>query len=107
MKRMSLLIAVSLCLSFSQASVYKGQKEYMKKCKKCHGNGGKLAETHTTDEWEKLFENKGALLILKHDNNATASKYFHSKRFKKKAKHLLHFFKKYASDSGNVPACSD
>ncbi len=107
MKKIPTILVILLLSQFAYASVYKGQKEYMKKCKKCHGNGGKLAKARTTSEWENLFKNKGLPLIKIHDKNDTAAEYFHSKRFKKKVKHLLQFFKKYASDSGNVPACSD
>jgi len=97
----------SVIFLFSNASVYKGQKEYMKNCKVCHGNGAKVAKAKTAEEWITLFANSGTLIKKLHEKDLKAMKYFNSERFSKKNKHLLDFFKKYASDSGNVPACSD
>lgn len=101
------IISIVLLFSYLNASVYKGQKEYMKKCKKCHGNGAKIAKSKTTDEWIDLFSNNATLLKQLHKKDEKAMKYFNSKRFEKKERYLLQFFKKYASDSGNVPACSN
>ena len=100
-------LLITLFIININASVFKGQKEYMKKCKKCHGNGAKVAKAKTSDEWIELFDNNGLIIKKIHENNEEAKEYFNSARFKKKAKHLLQFLKKYAADSGNVPACSD
>ncbi|WP_281951124.1 cytochrome C [Nitrosophilus kaiyonis] len=100
-------ILISLSFLSLHASVFKGQKEYMKKCKKCHGNGAKVAKAKTSDEWINLFKNNGLLIKKAHNTDEDAMKYFNSKRFEKKSIHLLDFLKKYSSDSGNVPACSD
>ena len=108
MKHLMVAVLAIVCLeSWSDASVYKGQKEYMKQCKKCHGSGTKLSQKFTMDEWRDFFANSGAKLIQIHQKDANASKYFQSERFKKKVKHLRQFFEKFAADSGNVPACSD
>jgi len=106
-KFLILNILFSFFIISIQASVFKGQKEYMKKCKICHGNGAKVAKAKTTDEWIKLFENNGLLIKKAHEKDVDAMKYFNSDRFNKKSKHLLDFLKKYSADSGNVPACSD
>ena len=107
MKKMFVFVIAAL-LGFStlNASVFKGQRAYMKLCKKCHKSGGKLAESHTQSEWEEYFDNDAKLLKEAHKNDAAAMEKLDSKRFKKNLKHLRQFFKKYASDSGNVPACN-
>ena len=107
-KKLTLLsIFISISLININASVFKGQKEYMKKCKKCHGSGAKVAKAKTSDEWINLFKDNALLIKKVHEKDDEAKKYFDSERFKKKSKHLLQFLKKYAADSGNVPACSD
>ncbi|BDY13841.1 hypothetical protein HCR_21530 [Hydrogenimonas cancrithermarum] len=78
----------------------------MKLCKKCHKSGGKLASSHTQTEWEEYFENGGAKLKNIHKNDQLAMKKLNSSKFNKNLKHLRQFFEKYASDSGNVPACN-
>ncbi len=103
----SSIISVFLLGINIHASVYKGQKEYMKKCKVCHSSGAKLSKSKTMDEWIQLFSNNASKLKKIHNKDKKAIKYLNSERFKKKKKHLLDFFKKYAADSGNVPACSD
>ena len=102
-----LFLIFLLFFSVMDASVFKGQREYMKNCKKCHGNGGKVAKSRTSDEWRELFSNNALLIKKLHKKNKKAMQYFNSKEFQKKSSSLLQFFEKYASDSGNVPACSD
>jgi mono/diheme cytochrome c family protein len=89
------------------AAVYKGQREYKKKCKECHKDGLKFAAQYKKRDWKKMFAKKGIKvqdLHLASEDAKSSHKYF-KKKFKKKAKHLRDFFKEYAKDSGNVPAC--
>ncbi len=98
-----------LVLPSLDAAVYKGQMEYVKKCRKCHGEGQKLLASHTTEEWEELMNNKGKALASEHlrtDDAKASWEYFESEKFRDKAKHLRDFMMEYASDSGNVPACN-
>jgi hypothetical protein len=106
---MSVLALTVLGLGSADAAVYKGQKVYVKKCRKCHGGGLEVAAAKKKTTWKKLLENKGEGLAKLHfDNNkAKASwKYFKSSKYKKRAKHLKDFMVEYAKDSGNVPACN-
>lgn len=106
-KGLSLLLTVLALGAFAtsaQADIKKGQKGYLKKCKKCHGNGTKGAAMQTQDEWEELFEDEASLIIEKHEDTK-AAKYFEGKKFKKLAPHLKDFLHHYGSDSGNVPSC--
>ena len=50
----SFVAIIFLTLGLSQAAVYKGQKEYVKKCRKCHNNGQELAASKKMREWKKL-----------------------------------------------------
>ncbi len=87
-----------------QADIKKGQKAYLKQCKKCHGNGTKGSSMKTQDEWTVAFEND-AELFKKWHAGTKGEKYTKSKKFNKSAPHLKDFLFQYASDSGNVPSC--
>ncbi len=94
-----------------EAAVYKGQKAYVKKCRKCHGGGQKIAASKRMKEWKQLLnkKQKGAELAKIHLENPKAKKshkYFESKKYRKNARHLRDFMIEYAKDSGNVPACN-
>jgi hypothetical protein len=98
-----------LGLGSSEAAVYKGQKVYVKKCRKCHGSGQELAASKKKKEWNDLLKDKGAGMAELHLKNEEAKdswKYFKSKKYTKRAKHLKDFLSEYAKDSGNVPACN-
>ena len=102
-------IIIALFAVSSDAAVYKGQKVYVKKCRKCHGGGQELAASKKQKEWIKMLKNKGAALADIHLANEKAKKswkYFKKKKFRKRARHLKDFLVEYAKDSGNVPACN-
>lgn len=101
------LVMISLILGASSASadVKKGQKLYLKKCKKCHGNGTKGAAMKTQDEWEEAFEDNAAIFIEWHEGTKVEN-YVKGDKFKNKiAPHIKDFVYEYGSDSGNVPSC--
>ena len=112
--RFSLAVVFSLFLlsvPSLEAAVYKGQKAYVKKCRKCHGGGQKIAASKRMKDWKKLLnkKNKGSLLAQVHLDSDKAKKswnYFNSKKYRKRARHLRDFMVEYAKDSGNVPACN-
>ena len=99
----------ALFFSFSlEAASYKGQRIYSKRCVKCHGRQD-FIESKTRKQWKKLMKHKGkklAELHLKNEKAKKSWKYFKSKRFQRKAKHLKDFLIEYAKDSGRVPACN-
>jgi hypothetical protein len=79
----------------------KGLKIYSKKLKSvCGINGGEFAKKHTQQEWDKIGKTGIKDEILKICPNvkldSIKEKYY---------KDLFEFFKKFSSDSGNVPAC--
>ena len=106
MKRKTILAILSLllCLSPAMAEIKKGQKAYLKQCKKCHGNGTKGAAMKSQFEWEEAFEDDAEIFKEWHEGTK-ADKYVHGRKFKKYAPHLKDFLYEYANDSGNVPSC--
>jgi hypothetical protein len=97
-----------LSLSPLSAAVYKGQRVFIKKCVKCHEAGQAFIAKKKIRTWKKLMKKKGkplAKLHLKSDKAEKSWKYFKSKTYYKKSKHLKQFLVEYAKDSGNVPAC--
>ncbi len=107
-KRTSLLftalVALGMLSSTASADVKKGQKAYLKQCKKCHGSGTKGAAMKSQDEWEAAFDNEAETFVEWH-KGTDGEKYSNGKKFKKYAPHLKEFLFEYANDSGNVPSC--
>ena len=101
---MAIVVALGLMATTASADIKKGQKGYLKTCKKCHGNGTKGAAMQTQGAWEELFANEAALIKSKHQGTK-GEKFFNGKKFKKLAPHLKDFLYQYGSDSGNVPSC--
>lgn len=100
-----------LILSFSSAdaAIYKGQREFIKKCLKCHDGGQTFVASKKMRYWKKVMRKKGQKLAEIHLNSKKAKKswkYFGSRKFTRKTKHLKQFLVEYAKDSGNVPACN-
>ncbi len=106
MKKNYVLIVLSILVGITSAhaDIKKGQKAYLKQCKKCHGNGTKGSAMQTQDAWTAAFEND-AEVFKKWHAGTKGEKYTNSKKFKKYAPHLKDFLYQYASDSGNVPSC--
>ncbi len=98
------VVAMGMFASTANADIKKGQKAYLKQCKKCHGNGTKGAAMKTQDEWAAAFKNDNAGFKAWH-KGTKGEKYSNSKKFKKYAPHLKDFLYEYGSDSGNVPSC--
>jgi len=93
----------------SSAAIYKGQKVFVKHCVKCHKGGQGFIATKKIRAWKKLMKKKGKPLAKLHLKNSEAKKswkYFKSRKYNKKTKHLQQFLVEYAKDSGNVPACN-
>ena len=108
MKRALFILIIALLPL--HAAVYKGQKVYVKQCKKCHGTGQKIAILHTQREWKEILSNNGEKLSKLHLESAKARKswsYFESAKYTKRTRHLKDFMVEYAKDSGKVPACND
>jgi hypothetical protein len=104
------LLSVTLFTSLaSQAAIYKGQKVFIKQCLKCHKGGQSFVAEKKMRSWKKLMKKKGkplAKLHLKSKKAKKSWKYFKSRKYSKKTKHLQQFLVEYAKDSGNVPACN-
>ncbi|MBN2895690.1 MAG: c-type cytochrome [Campylobacterales bacterium] len=101
---LSSVVALGMLSTAANADVSKGQKVYLKMCKKCHGNGTKGAAMNTQDGWDELFENNGAKLIKAHEGDSSEA-FFKGDMFQKISGDLRDFLYEYGSDSGNVPSC--
>lgn len=105
-----ILMSISiLTLSSSNAAIYKGQKVFVKQCLKCHESGQSFVASIKMRQWKKYMKKKGKPLAELHLKNKKAKKswkYFKSRKYSKKSKHLKQFLVEYAKDSGNVPACN-
>ena len=104
-----LLSIMFLTLLPSNAAIYKGQKVFVKHCLSCHEAGQSFVAEYKIKKWKKLMKKKGkplAKLHLKDQKAKKSWKYFNSKKYSKKSKHLKQFVIEYAKDSGNVPACN-
>jgi len=104
----SILVLTSLT---ANAAIYKGQREFVKRCVKCHKTVQAFVSLKKKRVWKKLMKKKGKKLAKIHLKSSSpkakqAKKYFKSRKFKKKSKHLKQFLMEYAADSCNVPACN-
>lgn len=96
-------------LTSSNAAVYKGQRVFVKQCLKCHKSGQNFVAKYKMRQWKKFMKKKGKYLADIHLKSKKAKKsyrYFKSRKYTKKSKHLRQFLVEYAKDSGNVPACN-
>jgi cytochrome c5 len=98
------LVALGMFSTAANADIKKGQKAYLKECKKCHGNGTKGAAMKTQDEWAAAFADNGAVFKTWH-KGTKGEAYAEGKKFQKSAPDLKDFLFEYGSDSGNVPSC--
>jgi cytochrome c553 len=100
----ALVVSLLTLGTTANADVKKGQKLYLKKCKKCHGNGTKGAAMKTQDEWEEAFADDAEQMKEWH-KGTKAEKFIDGEKFQKMAPDLKDFLIEYGSDSGNVPSC--
>ncbi len=111
MKKVFIIFVMVSCIvsNLFSASAYRGQREFSKHCVKCHGHQD-FVRSKTRRQWKKFFAKKGKRLIdihLKSEKAKKSHKYFKSKRFRKKAKHIRKFLIEYAKDSGRAPVCNN
>lgn len=78
-------ILLLLPLSLDAISTFKGQLVYLKECRVCHLSSRIFVETHSSAEWEKILDDKGAKLSDIHLN--TEEKYVNSKERIRKSSH--------------------
>ena len=90
------------------ASIYKGQRYFQKKCLSCHGKALKFVTEKSYDEWAEYLEENGDVMYQIHEDSdeaADSMDYFDSSKYRRSIKHFKDFFLEYASDTGNIPAC--
>jgi len=110
MKSILLFISIMLFSTVSvQASIYKGQKVYMKDCLGCHGTAEAFVSSKSISDWESQMNKRGEQLAMVHLKEKKAEKswaYFQSDSYGDKVKNLKKFLVEYAKNTGNVPACN-
>jgi len=102
------VLLLSCTLLPLNASVYKGQKYFKKKCLSCHGKALVFVTEKSYEEWTKYLDVNGDVIYDLHKNNkeaASSMKYFNSEKYRKSIGHFRDFFLEYANDTGNIPAC--
>jgi len=107
MKRLFLVVSLFMIVSSLSAAIYKGHRIYIKQCATCHIEKESFLKSKTIKEWEALLIKNGKPLKDIHLKNPKAKpslKYFNSRKYAKKLKHLRDFFREYAKDSGKIPA---
>jgi len=111
MSRLVVLSLIVFAVSNLEAALYKGQKEFIKRCSRCHTNGQAFISKKSSAEWEEYMKNNADELMKVHLNTGDTQKrdsydYFKNGRVEKNSNHLLQFLIEYSKDSGNVPACN-
>ena len=100
-----------LFLSSADAALYKGQKEYVKRCSKCHSDVHAFISKKTGTKWEEYMKSSAEELVKVHLNSSAENAKnsfdsFKNNNYEKNANHLMQFLMEYAKDSGKVPACN-
>ena len=106
--RKVLLFMFILSLLSVQASVYKGQKYFKKKCLSCHGKALVFVTEKNYAQWQEYLSDNGNIIYKIHEESDKAKasmKYFNSDKYRRSIGHFSDFFLEYASDTGNIPAC--
>lgn len=75
----------------------KGQKLYLKKCKKCHGQMIGYTSKHYSNEFKKYFDD--TKLIIKIHQETNASKFFDSEKFKSNSQYIKYALTTNAYDT--------
>ncbi|MCJ7766168.1 MAG: c-type cytochrome [Thiovulaceae bacterium] len=98
------LVALGMFSTAANADIKKGQRAYLKECKKCHGNGTKGAALKTQAGWAEGFADDAAVFKAWH-KGTKGEAFANGRRFQRSAADLKDFLYEYGSDSGNVPSC--
>ncbi len=106
MKKLFLIISLSLPFLGLQAREDAAIASYKKTCKKCHGGAYSVAKTRTIEQWEELFENDAEKFDKLHSSDKKAMKKLNSSYYKKRKESLQHFILHNAKDSGTIPPCN-
>ncbi len=89
MKKLIILtVFITLTLPLTAKPYFKGQKEYLKKCRSCHEGSQILIPKYTADRWAELLDNNGSMLADLHVNNKETQEYFKSSRYLKKVNYM-------------------
>ncbi len=103
MKKLILLtVFITLALPLSAKPYFKGQKEYLKKCRSCHGGSRVFVPKYTVDRWRELLDNNGTMLADLHVNSKETKEYFKSSRYLKKINYIEAFIVHFLQNNNNT-----
>ncbi len=99
MKKLILLtVLVFATLPLSAKPFFKGQKEYLRECRSCHGSSQFFIGKFTPQRWEELLKDKGKKLAFNHIQTGQSIEYFKSQQYLKRIKYIQayvdHYFEK-------------
>ncbi|RUM62826.1 MAG: hypothetical protein DSZ03_05995 [Sulfurimonas sp.] len=99
MKKLILLtVLVAVVLPLQAKPYFKGQKEYLRECRSCHGSSQFFIGKFTPERWSELLKDKGKKLAFNHIKTKNSVEYFKSQQYVKRVEYIeayvTHFFKK-------------
>ncbi len=99
MKKLILLtVLVLAALPLSAKPYFKGQKEYLRECRSCHGSSQFFLGKFTPERWAELLKDKGKKLAFNHIKTGNSAEYFKSQQYLKRIEYfqayVTHYFKK-------------
>jgi len=115
-----ILVSVLMSLIFSSSlfaktvPYFKGQKEYLKKCRSCHQGSRYFVNQYTIECWENIMINSGEKLVSLHSEIKAKDKeelqgieeiqeYFKGDRYEKRFKYIKAFVLRFAKDGDKNP----
>ncbi len=106
-RRWSVILLLVWLSAGLHADVHRGKMFYMKHMKtKVKMDGASFAKLHTSGEWRQLFADDARGFVAEFSKRYPKyTRFFHSRRFLKKAPDLADFAIRYASDTGRTPTC--
>lgn len=109
---LSALLALSTPIFAKSIHYFGGQKEYLQKCRVCHGGSNLFVSNYTMKKWEDFMVNNGKDIGSRHVNSNNYKRiqaekklkpYFETERYQKKLPYMNVFFKRFSKDSPNHP----
>ncbi len=97
-KLIFLTVLVCATVPLSAKSFFKGQKEYLRECRSCHGSSQFFIGKFSPQRWEELLKDSGKKLAFNHIQTNNSVEYFKSEQYLKRVEYIqayvTHYFQK-------------
>ncbi len=97
-KLIFLTVLVFAIVPLDAKPFFKGQKEYLRECRSCHGSSQFFIGKFTPERWKELLRNKGKKLAFNHIQTKNSVEYFQSEQYLKRVQYIEayvdYYFKK-------------